>query len=91
MAVGEYLISMEMLKLGESSNWTTVLQNNHTIYRSFSAIAAISESKILVYGGYLANQERIGYSNTGDIFQTEEKNLRPILGRDSDLKFLCYA
>ena len=87
MTYKEYCGSIECLKVvGQNQAWTVILEQADLIGRSNSAITAVSDTKIAVYGGYRSEILSSGY-----ILDAEENHISPILDSQVDFAFSCRS
>ena len=64
--------SVESLNLQSMQFWSTIVESNQHVERRFAAIAAITATKIIVFGGYESSGQS---SNDGYIFDTSDNNI----------------
>ena len=64
--------SIESLNLQSMQSWSTIVESNQHVERRNAAIAAITATKIIVFGGYASSGHR---SNDGYIFDTSDNNI----------------
>ena len=85
---GKRLGSIECFDLKKNFGWYMIVEANEKVERQASAVAAISASQILVYGGQINTGSR---SNCGYIFDISSHSVREILGKDRDFSFICLS
>ena len=79
-----YAGSIEFLvRSSVADGWQTVVEHNDLIKRSFTGVAAISASKMVIFGGQ--NQGR--FFNDGYTFDWSNKEVEPFLGKETDIAF----
>ena len=65
-------------------SWSTLIRSNQHVENKCAAVAAVSATKIIVFGG--CNSANF-IKNDGYIFDTTSYEVQPILGDETDIKF----
>ena len=79
--------SIECLKVNQDSKWCVVVIYNELVMKLSPALAVLSPSKIVVYGGNSGKQ----VGSDGYIFDVDQGQVRPIIGNKSKLDFVCQS
>ena len=68
--------------------WTTLVESNQHVERSSASVAAVSATKIIVFGGITI----AGFcKNDGYLFDISNNELQPILGKETDIEFYTFT